>query len=143
MYFNTYENFITRLSTFSGGRYYIGLIRSLIPQGSEKCFVSSARAEDKPIHFFVANDEKIINGIIDWFEEKKIEVSFTSYNKKDIISFSVSLSNPNSKQLNEYTRLEDMQINISFPDRTKLTLNKQDYSPEETSFSEAVQFLIN
>jgi hypothetical protein len=143
MYFNTYENFITRLSAFPGGRYYIDLIRSLIPHGSEKCFVSSARDSDKPIHFIVANDEKIINGIIDWFGEKKIEVSFTSYNKKDIISFSVLLSDPNSTQLNEYTRLKDMEINISFNGTKLLTLNKKDYSPEETSFSEAVQFLIN
>lgn len=126
-----------------GGRYYIGLITSLIPQGSEKCFVSSERDDDKPIHFIVANDEKIINGIIDWFSDEKLEISFTSYNKKEIITSNVSLSNPNSSHLNEYTRLKKIQINICFHDGIKLILNNQDYSPEENYFAEAVQYLVN
>ncbi len=142
VYFNTYEFFITRLSYFVSGRYYIKLISSLIPQGTEKCFVSSAREGDNPVTFIVANDEKIISGFIDWFSDEKIEVSFTSYNKKCITSCSVTLSNPNPKQLNEYTRLKEMLVSINFQDGTTLLLNSHDYSPEETSFSEAIPFLL-
>ncbi|MBT2764814.1 hypothetical protein ACFW1P_09860 [Paenibacillus sp. NPDC058910] len=141
MYFNTYDGFISRLSGFRGGRYYTDLITSIIPQGSEGSFVSSERHDTEPIRFIIVNTEKFITGSIDWLGEKKIEVSFTSYNKKDITSINVSLSNPNS-MLHESTELKQMQVNISFHNGTELSLNKQDYFPDGRAFSETVKFLV-
>lgn len=141
MYFYSYENFVSRLSSFTGGKYYIDLLRIAIPEGSEKCFLSSEKMNNEPIRYFIANDEKIVDGMIDWFGEERLEVSFTSYQRKDITSVNVILSNPNST-LHEYTRLKEMQINISFYDGTKLTLNKQDYSSDEVAFSNVLQHLI-
>lgn len=141
MYFNTYEDFISRLSRFRGGGYYVELITSIIPQGSEASFVSSERDDIEPIRFIIVNTEKFITGSVDWLGEEKIEVSFTSYNKKDIASINVSLLNPSSMYY-ENTDFKQMQVNIRFHNGTEINLNKQDYFPEGKAFSEVTKFLV-
>ncbi|MDK8193481.1 hypothetical protein QP794_25655 [Paenibacillus sp. UMB7766-LJ446] len=141
MYFNAYENFISRLSEFRGGRYYVDLITSMIPQGDEGSFVSSERHDIEPIRFVIVNAEKFITGSVDWLGEEKLEVSFTSYNKKDITSINVLLLNPSSMYY-ENTDFKQMQVNITFHNGTEINLNKQDYFPEGRAFTEVVKLLV-
>lgn len=97
----------------SRGRYYVDLITSMIPQGSEGRFVSSERHDIEPIRFFIVNAEKLITGSVNLLGEEKIEISFTSYNKKDITSINVSLLNPSTIYY-ENTDFKQMQVNIRF-----------------------------
>lgn len=89
------------------------LITSMISQGREGRFVSSERHDIEPIRFFIVNAEKLITGSVNLLGEEKIEISFTSYNKKDITSINVSLLNPSTIYY-ENTDFKQMQVNIRF-----------------------------
>ncbi|MGK9251815.1 hypothetical protein [Paenibacillus humicus] len=143
MFFNTYEYFKHRMSSFNSGKYYVDLIELLIPLGSEQCFISSEKQDNEPIQFLIANENMIVKGSVDWAVIEKISIQFESFRRKDVIGHRVLLSDPMPKQeLNPYTRLNNLSLELLFQDGRTLTLFKKDYSPEMPNFSQAVQTLI-